>query len=113
MNKTTYKRRSNELLQQIQSHPHKDEIVNIMQQQMLDSNNTYTIPSSKIQKNFMQLLSFGSLYLGIDEDKYCDASIHLGRFTLEYSCPATKTNDELRPNKGGDGLSDGETGSSN
>ena len=48
MNKTTYKRRSNELLQQIQSHPHKDEIVNIMQQQMLDSNNTYTIPSSKI-----------------------------------------------------------------
>jgi hypothetical protein len=61
----------------------------------------------------MQLFSFGSLYLGIDEDKYCDCSIHLGRLTLEYTCPATKTNDELRPNKGGDGLSDGETGSSN
>jgi len=66
-----------------------------------------------IQGAFMQLLSFGSLYLGIDEDKYCDFSIHLGRFTLEYSCPATKTNDELRPKQGGDGLSDGETGSSN
>ena len=48
MNETTYKRRSNELLQQIQNHPRKDEIVNIMQQQMLDSNNTYTIPSDKI-----------------------------------------------------------------
>ena len=47
MNKRTYSRRSAELLQQIQNHPLKDEIVNIMQQQMLDSNNTYTIPSSK------------------------------------------------------------------
>ena len=47
MNETTYTRRSNELLQQIQTHPRKDEIVNIMQQQMLDSNNTYTIPSDK------------------------------------------------------------------
>ena len=47
MNKTTYKRRSNELLQQIQNHPHREEIVNIMSQQMLDSNNTYTIPSDK------------------------------------------------------------------
>ena len=48
MNETTYTRRSNELLQQIQNHPHRDEIVNIMQQQLADSNNTYTIPSSKI-----------------------------------------------------------------
>ena len=48
MNETTYTRRSNELLQQIQNHPLKEEIVNIMQQQMLDSNNTYTIPSDKI-----------------------------------------------------------------
>ena len=47
MNKTTYSRRYAELLQQIQSHPHKDEIVNIMQQQMHDSINTYTIPSAK------------------------------------------------------------------
>ena len=61
----------------------------------------------------MQLFSFGSLYLGIEDDKYCDASIHLGRFTLEYQCPSSKSNDELRPKQGGDGLSDGETGSSN
>ena len=43
MNETTYTRRSEELLQQIQTHPHKEEIVNIMQQQMLDSNNTYIL----------------------------------------------------------------------
>ena len=48
MNKRTYNKRSAELLQQIQTHPHKDEIVNIMQQQVTDSNNTYTIPSNKI-----------------------------------------------------------------
>ena len=47
MNKTTYSRRSAQLLQQIQNHPHKEEIVNLMSQQMLDSNNTYTIPSNK------------------------------------------------------------------
>ena len=61
----------------------------------------------------MQILSIGSFYFGIEEEKYCDCSIHLGNFTLEYQCPANKTNDELRPNKGGDGLSDGKTGSSN
>ena len=47
MNETTYTRRLEELLQKLQTHPHKDEIVNIMQQQLADSNNTYTIPSSK------------------------------------------------------------------
>lgn len=43
MNKTTYSRRSAELLQQIKKHPHKDELVNLMLQQMADSNNTYSI----------------------------------------------------------------------
>lgn len=47
MNKRTYSRRSAQLLQQIQNHPLKDEIVNIMLEQVTDSNNTYTIPSSK------------------------------------------------------------------
>ena len=62
----------------------------------------------------MQLLSFGSFHLGIEEDKYCDFSIHLGNLLLEYQCPASKqTNDELRHKQGGDGLSDGEAGSSN
>ena len=47
MNKRTYAIRSAELLQQIQKHPHKDELVNLMLQQVQDSVTTYTIPSVK------------------------------------------------------------------
>ena len=54
----------------------------------------------------MQLLSFGSLYLGVEKEKFCDVSIHLGNFILEYQCPSAKSNDEPRPIKGGDGFSD-------
>lgn len=61
----------------------------------------------------MQLLSLGSFYLGVEPDKYCDVSIHLGNFLIEYQCPSAKTNDEPRPNQGGDRLSNGETGASN
>ncbi len=61
----------------------------------------------------MQLLSFGSLYFGVEKEKYCDVSIHLGNFLLEYQCPSAKSNDELRPKQGGDGLSNGEAGASN
>ena len=43
MNKKTYTRRSDQLLQQIQNHPHKDELLNIMLEQMTDSKNTYSI----------------------------------------------------------------------
>ena len=46
MNKTTYSRRYAELLQQIQTHPHKDELLNIMLEQMTDSNSTYSISST-------------------------------------------------------------------
>ena len=62
----------------------------------------------------MQILSIGSFYLGIEEEKYCDCSIHLGRVLLEYQCPsAQSTDDELRPDQGGDRLRDGEACSSN
>jgi hypothetical protein len=62
----------------------------------------------------MQLLSIGSFYLGIEEDKYCDLSLHIGRLSIDYSCPSIKkSNDEPRPITGGDGLRDGETSSSN
>ena len=61
----------------------------------------------------MQLLSIGSFYLGIEEDKYCDCSIHLGRLLLEYQCPSAKsTDDQLRPKQGGDGLSNVEVSAS-
>ena len=47
MKTKTFKRRSAELVQQIQNHPHKDELLNIMLQQVQDSISTYTIPSVK------------------------------------------------------------------
>ena len=40
MNVKTYTRRSNELLQQIQNHPHRDELLNIMLQQLVDEEKT-------------------------------------------------------------------------
>ena len=46
MNKKTYTRRSDQLLQQIQNHPHKDELLNIMLEQVTHSNNTYTLNKS-------------------------------------------------------------------
>ena len=62
----------------------------------------------------MQLLSIGNLYLGIEKDKYCDISIHLGNLQIEYQCPSAKQDDDqLRPKQGGDGLSNGEAGTSN
>lgn len=62
----------------------------------------------------MQLISVGNFYFGIEEEKYCDCSIHLGNFILEYQCPSAKQNDDqLRPKQGGDGLSNGKNGTSN
>ena len=40
--------------------------------------------------------------MGIDEDKYCELDVHLGRLTIQYSCPN-------QPNHGTeDGREDGE-----
>lgn len=62
----------------------------------------------------MQLFSFGSFYLGIEKDNYTQLSLHLGRLSLEYQCSKAQSTNEQRPDQqGGDGLSDGETGSSN
>ena len=61
----------------------------------------------------MQLLSIGSFYLGIEDDKYCDLSIHVGNILIEYQCPSAKqSDDKLRPEQGSDRLRDGEAGSS-
>ena len=54
----------------------------------------------------MQLLSIGSFYMGVEPDKYCDFSIHIGNLLIEYQCPSAKPNDEPRPIEGGDGLTD-------
>ena len=44
----------------------------------------------------MQLVSIGSFYLGIESDKYCDFSIHLGNLLLEYQCPQAKSNGTIQ-----------------
>ena len=51
----------------------------------------------------MQIISFGNFYIGLDDDNYCDIDIHLGRLTIQYSCPN-------QPNHGNEnGREDGET----
>ena len=61
----------------------------------------------------MQLLSIGSFYMGVETEKYCDFSIHIGNFLIEYQCPSAKqSDDKLRSEQSGDRLRDGETGSS-
>ena len=46
----------------------------------------------------MQLFSHNNLYIGYDEDKVCDFSIHVGNLLLEYQCPATKANGTIQNN---------------
>ena len=36
----------------------------------------------------MEIYSKGNLYLGMDKEKFCDFDIHVGRFVLQYTCPA-------------------------
>ena len=52
----------------------------------------------------MQLLSVQNLYIGYDEDKFCDFSIHLGNLMIEYQCPNSKANGTIqKDNRSGDG----------
>ena len=58
----------------------------------------------------MQILSFGQLYIGYESDKYCDFSVHLGNFLLEYQCPNAKGNGTIQKD---DRSGDGETSEGN
>ena len=44
----------------------------------------------------MELFSRKNLYIGYDEDKFCDFSIHIGNLLLEYQCPASKANGTIQ-----------------
>ena len=55
-------------------------------------------------------MSVGSFYLGYESDKYCDFSVHLGNFLLEYQCPNAKDNGTIQKD---DGSGDGKTSESN
>ena len=35
----------------------------------------------------MQIVSSGNFYMGLDDTKYCEFDIHLGRLNIQYSCP--------------------------
>ena len=35
----------------------------------------------------MQIFSKDNFYLGLGDNKYCEFDIHLGRLTIQYSCP--------------------------
>jgi len=51
----------------------------------------------------MELVSKGNFYIGLDDTRYCEFDIHLGRLNIQYSCPN-------QPNHGNeDGPEDGET----
>ena len=58
----------------------------------------------------MELFSHKNFYIGYESDKYCDVSIHLGNFLLEYQCPNAKGNGTIQKD---DGSGDGETSESN
>lgn len=52
----------------------------------------------------MEIFSRKNLYIGYDEDKFCDFSIHIGNLLLEYQCPATRNNGTFqKDDRSGDG----------
>ena len=52
----------------------------------------------------MQLVSIGSFYLGYESDNFCDVSVHLGNFLIEYQCPNAKNNGTIQEDdRSGDG----------
>ena len=58
----------------------------------------------------MQILSVQNLYIGYDEDKFCDFSIHLGNLMIEYQCPNAKNNGTVQTD---DQSGNGETSEGN
>ena len=55
-------------------------------------------------------MSIGTFYLGIESEKYCDFTIHLGNLLLEYQCPSAKANGTIQED---DGSGDEQTSESN
>jgi len=58
----------------------------------------------------LELFSRKNLYIGYDEEKFCDFSVHIGNFMIEYQCPASKRNGTIQKNNRS---GDGETSESN
>jgi len=49
---------------------------------------------------FMQLISAGTFYMGVDDAKYCELNIHLGNLRIEYQCPNYENgSDQKQPDR--------------
>ena len=57
----------------------------------------------------MQLLSFGTFYLGVEDVKFCSISVHAGSYLLEWACPKTLSDGTIQND---DRSGDGETSES-
>ena len=122
MNEQNFTRKLEQFVIELNNHAYKDELLRIMTEQVADD--TFIVSGAWFIKKLylywwcsirklienMQLVSIGSFYLGIESDKYCDFSIHLGNLLLEYQCPASKANGTIQKD---DGSGDGETSKSN
>ena len=51
----------------------------------------------------MQILSIGQLYIGYDNYKFCDFSVHVGNLMIEYQCPHAKHGTIQKDDRSGDG----------
>lgn len=58
------------------------------------------------------IFSLGSFYIGIDDEKFNDIQIHLGKLRIEYTGPSIKSNNGSS-SPSSDGQEDGETDESN
>ncbi len=47
------------------------------------------------------LFSFGSFYVGVDEEKFNDIQIHLGKLRIEYQGPSIKSDGPVSPSTDG------------
>ena len=122
MNEQNFTRKLDQFVTELNNHAYKDELLRIMTEQVADD--TFIVSGTWFIRKFylycqcslhylnwnMQLVSIGSFYLGIESDKYCDFSIHLGNLLLEYQCPASKSNGTIQED---DGSGDGEASKSN
>ena len=73
---------------------------------------TYTFIASIAAYKYlllMQLLSFGTFYLGVEDVKFCSISVHAGSYLLEWTCPKTLSDGTIQND---DRSGDGETSES-
>ena len=121
MNEQNFTRKLDQFVTELNNHVHKYELLRIMTEQVADD--TFIESDAWFPKKYylylwcslqklienMQLVSFGSFYLGVEDTKFCSISVHAGSYLLEWSCPNTKSNGTIQED---DGSGDGEASKS-